>query len=371
MEPSPEELAIAERFTPVKGERVSHDGIMYTKPWGRECIVCSTCDTAVWIMNIKANMSTSLHCHFKKDTVLTSLVGATKVTLFDGSIIDLAPMQTVTIPAKKFHAVGAFDTDVWVMEIEVFGEERFSNKNDLLRLDDAFGRPKTGYESSAKPAPGALTLPFSIDGTTVARCPGGLNFLLSDKVLDGAFLGPGSNVRRGDVISVTRHGSDDKIIWGEEHLKAKKLHGVVMTSGCFDILHAGHIKLLNEAASIGPLLVCLSSDEQITRLKGAGRPVNTLKDRLEVLKSISCVSWVLVYNETNDDLEETLDRLICTVRPSTWVKGSEYSEAGILMKHPSLPKVHLVTMSNHSTTKCIHKASEITQSVNCPVVHLI
>ena len=348
MEPTAEELLIANRHQTVKGEEVDHLCITYTKPWGKEFIVNITPDTAVWILNIKANMSTSLNCHFKKDTVLVGLSGCTRVGLgLDGALSELYPLQSLLIPKKKFHSVGAFDEDVWVMEIEVFGEEKFSNKNDLLRLDDAFCRPKTGYESSAKPTEGCPWLPWTIDGTVITRNPGTINFLVSGMVRRGEFyLGPGSRVTSGNLISVTRHGyvSDQKIIWGEEHLKLKGITGVVMTSGCFDILHAGHIKLLQEAASLGPLLVCLSSDSQISRIKGPGRPVNTFKDRLAVLKSLECVTWVMVYEETDDNLEETLDRLINRVRPSVWVKGSEYTECSIFNKHPSLSSIHLVNM---------------------------
>jgi len=376
MEPTPEELTIANRHHTVKGERIDHLGIMYLKPWGQECLVHQTNDTAIWILNIKANKSTSLHCHFKKDTVLVGLDGCTKVGLFGEDPLELHPLDSVLVPAKKFHSVGAFGGDVWVMEIEVFGEERFSNKNDLLRLDDAFGRAKTGYESSAQPTNGGLRLPFKCGDTTVSKVPGTVNFLLEGIVRSGeVYLGPGSKVTSGNLVSVTRHGyqDDHKILWGEEHLKLQQFSAdIVMTSGCFDILHSGHIKILNEAASLGPLLVCLSSDAQIERLKGNGRPVNTLKDRLAVLKSLSCVTWVLVYDETNDELEETLDRLINIVRPAVWVKGSDYCEASILMKHPGISRVHLVSLVDGvSTTHCINKASEIIQRKNTSVIDVV
>jgi len=369
MDPTHEELIIVDRHKTIKGEQVDHRGIVYQKPWGKEFLLCQTHDTAVWILNIRAGNSTSLHCHFKKDTVLVGLDGCTKVGLFGNEVLELYPLESVVIPAKKFHSVGAFEDDIWVMEIEVFGEERFSNKNDLLRLDDVFGRAKTGYETSAKPTFGfSFSFPMNFNGTTVSNLPGTVNFSLAGIVRSGStYLGPGSKVSTGHLISVTRDGytDDRKIIWGEEHLRAKNLNGVVMTSGCFDILHAGHIKMLQEAAALGPLLVCLSSDAQISRLKGPGRPVNTFKDRLAVLKSLSCVSWVLVYDETNDVLEETLDRLINIVRPSFWVKGSEYSESTILMKHPGLTHVHLVQMlPGISTTSILashdkHESGEV------------
>lgn len=356
MEPTDDELIITERHTTVKGEKIDHRGIMYHKPWGKECLVCQTKDTAVWLLNIKADQSTSLHCHFKKDTVLIGVDGCAKIGLgITGSRMDLHPLQSIVVPARKFHSVGAFGSDVWVLEIEVFGEERFSNKNDLFRLDDAFNRPRTGYETSVTPSMHGLELPLNINGTRITRHLGQINFLLSGIVREGSYFGPGSQVSSGDVISLTRPGAstDTKIIWGSDHLRVKNLSNVVMTSGCFDILHAGHIKVLQEAAELGPLLVCLSSDEQIRRLKGHSRPVNTLRDRLQVIKSLECVSWVLVYDETDDETEEELDRLIKIVSPRVWVKGSEYSRSLVFHKHPTLRDIHLVEMMPGVSTTSI------------------
>ncbi|MFD2176381.1 bifunctional D-glycero-beta-D-manno-heptose-7-phosphate kinase/D-glycero-beta-D-manno-heptose 1-phosphate adenylyltransferase HldE [Veronia pacifica] len=94
---------------------------------------------------------------------------------------------------------------------------------------------------------------------------------------------------------------------------------VVMTNGCFDILHAGHVAYLNEAAKLGDrLIVAVNTDESVKILKGPGRPVNPTERRMAVLAGLGAVSWVVPFNE------ETPQRLISEVLPSLLVKGGDY-----------------------------------------------
>jgi rfaE bifunctional protein nucleotidyltransferase chain/domain len=94
---------------------------------------------------------------------------------------------------------------------------------------------------------------------------------------------------------------------------------VVATGGCFDVLHAGHVSLLQAARSLGDcLIVCLNSDESVRRLKGDGRPLNPVADRAAVLSALHCVDAVRVFGE--DTPREALQRL----RPDLWVKGGDY-----------------------------------------------
>lgn len=93
---------------------------------------------------------------------------------------------------------------------------------------------------------------------------------------------------------------------------------IVMTNGCFDILHAGHVTYLEEAARLGDrLVVAVNIDETVTALKGPGRPVNPVANRMRVLAALSCVDWVLPFTE------ETPERLICKVKPDLLVKGGD------------------------------------------------
>ncbi|MEO1701534.1 MAG: bifunctional D-glycero-beta-D-manno-heptose-7-phosphate kinase/D-glycero-beta-D-manno-heptose 1-phosphate adenylyltransferase HldE [Pseudomonadota bacterium] len=95
---------------------------------------------------------------------------------------------------------------------------------------------------------------------------------------------------------------------------------VVMTNGCFDILHAGHVSYLREARARGDRLVIAVNDDASTRaLKGEGRPVNTLSRRMTVLAALEFVDWVVPFSES------TPERLICRVLPDLLVKGADYS----------------------------------------------
>ncbi len=93
---------------------------------------------------------------------------------------------------------------------------------------------------------------------------------------------------------------------------------IVMTNGCFDILHAGHVTYLQQARDQGDrLIVAVNIDETVRRLKGEDRPVNPLEHRMRMLAALECVDWVLPFEE------ETPKRLICDVLPDILVKGGD------------------------------------------------
>ena len=94
---------------------------------------------------------------------------------------------------------------------------------------------------------------------------------------------------------------------------------IVMTNGCFDILHPGHVAYLEQAARLGDrLIVAVNDDASVTRLKGEGRPVNPVAQRMAVLAGLRAVDWVVPFSE------DTPERLICAVRPDVLVKGGDY-----------------------------------------------
>jgi D-beta-D-heptose 7-phosphate kinase/D-beta-D-heptose 1-phosphate adenosyltransferase len=93
---------------------------------------------------------------------------------------------------------------------------------------------------------------------------------------------------------------------------------IVMTNGCFDILHAGHVTYLEEASRLGDrLVVAVNIDETVRALKGDDRPVNTVDNRMKVLAALGCVDWVLPFTE------QTPERLICELKPDLLVKGGD------------------------------------------------
>ena len=94
---------------------------------------------------------------------------------------------------------------------------------------------------------------------------------------------------------------------------------IVMTNGCFDVLHAGHVSYLEEAKSLGDrLIVAVNDDDSVRRLKGESRPINALEDRLLVLAGLAAVDWVVPFSE------DTPARLIEAVLPDILVKGGDY-----------------------------------------------
>ncbi|MGO4230080.1 D-glycero-beta-D-manno-heptose 1-phosphate adenylyltransferase [Arthrobacter sp. YAF34] len=95
---------------------------------------------------------------------------------------------------------------------------------------------------------------------------------------------------------------------------------VVLTNGCFDVLHRGHTRYLNQAKQLGDILVvALNSDDSVRRLKGPERPINTITDRAAVIAALSCVDYVTVFDTP------TPIPLLQRIRPEIYAKGGDYS----------------------------------------------
>ena len=101
------------------------------------------------------------------------------------------------------------------------------------------------------------------------------------------------------------------------HEKGKKL---VVTNGCFDLLHVGHVRYLEAARALGAALaVGVNGDESVRELKGDNRPINNERDRAEVLAALECVDFVTIFSETR------ATRLLEVVRPAVYAKGGDYT----------------------------------------------
>ena len=122
----------------------------------------------------------------------------------------------------------------------------------------------------------------------------------------------------------------------------------VIVNGTFDILHMGHVALLEYAKSLGNhLLVCIDSDSRVKQLKGESRPINTQTNRVKMLIALRCVDMVQVF-----DTEEQLIEQIKLYQPDIMVKGSDYKGKSIVGE--SLCKqVIYYDRTEHSTTKTI------------------
>jgi D-beta-D-heptose 7-phosphate kinase/D-beta-D-heptose 1-phosphate adenosyltransferase len=102
---------------------------------------------------------------------------------------------------------------------------------------------------------------------------------------------------------------------------------VVMTNGCFDVLHAGHVHYLEQAKALGNrLVVAINSDSSVRRLKGEGRPIHNLQNRMNVIAALASVDWVVSFNE------DTPLSLIKSLQPDVLVKGGDYSVEQIVGK---------------------------------------
>lgn len=145
----------------------------------------------------------------------------------------------------------------------------------------------------------------------------------------------------------------------EARIKGKK---IVFTNGCFDILHAGHVKYLQQAKQLGDyLIVAINDDNSVTRLKGPGRPINTAEQRMTVLAGLGVVDLVTSF------ADDTPERLLKKLQPEILVKGGDYSVnqvvgADIVYAYGGDVRV-LGVLKNVSTTGIIERMVNKTQKV--------
>lgn len=140
-----------------------------------------------------------------------------------------------------------------------------------------------------------------------------------------------------------------------------RAHGekIVFTNGCFDILHAGHVTYLEQARAQGDRLVlAINDDASVARLKGPGRPINSVDRRMAVLAGLGAVDWVVSFSE------DTPERLLGLVKPEVLVKGGDYGidqvvGAEIVKAYGGTVKV-LGLVENSSTTAIVNKIRERT-----------
>ena len=140
----------------------------------------------------------------------------------------------------------------------------------------------------------------------------------------------------------------------EEQAKGKSF---VVTNGCFDILHVGHVRYLQKTKDFADfLIIMLNSDKSVRALKGEGRPINNELDRAEILSSLSCVDYVVLFDENSP--AELLEK----IKPDVYTKGADYTletlpERDIVLRNNI--KVEFIDfVQGKSTTNVIKKINE-------------
>jgi D-beta-D-heptose 7-phosphate kinase/D-beta-D-heptose 1-phosphate adenosyltransferase len=143
----------------------------------------------------------------------------------------------------------------------------------------------------------------------------------------------------------------------QQIIQHAKAHGekFVMTNGCFDLLHIGHITYLQQAKALGDrLIVAVNSDESVKILKGDSRPINDLQARMSILAALECVDWVVSFSE------ETPERLYNRLLPDVIVKGGDYKPEDVVGGAAVIAnggEVHCLSfVDGHSTSRMIERA---------------
>lgn len=129
---------------------------------------------------------------------------------------------------------------------------------------------------------------------------------------------------------------------------------IVFTNGCFDILHAGHVRYLKESKKFGDILIVgLNSDVSVKKIKGESRPINPEMDRAEVLAGLEAVNYIVLFDETSPV------KLLEEIKPDIYTKGADYTvetlpEAKTVLSYGG--KIEFIKfLEGRSTTKIIDK----------------
>lgn len=138
-------------------------------------------------------------------------------------------------------------------------------------------------------------------------------------------------------------------------IELKKKGPLVFTNGCFDLLHVGHVRYLQEARALGKsLVVGVNTDQSVRKLKGPSRPIQNENDRAEILAALECVSLSVLFEE------DTPEALIRRIKPNILVKGGDWKidqiAGGAFVQSLGGQVLSLQFIEGKSTTKLIEKS---------------
>lgn len=151
----------------------------------------------------------------------------------------------------------------------------------------------------------------------------------------------GKIVSQNEIIDIVKEGQKNGIKF-------------VVTNGCFDILHVGHVRYLTKTKEYADkLIVLLNTDKSVKAIKGETRPVNNENDRAEILSALSCVDYVVLFNENSPA------DLLGKIKPDVYTKGADYTmenlpERDVVLEN-NIKVVFVKLVEGKSTTKIIDK----------------
>jgi D-beta-D-heptose 7-phosphate kinase/D-beta-D-heptose 1-phosphate adenosyltransferase len=167
-------------------------------------------------------------------------------------------------------------------------------------------------------------------------------------------------LQQSDILLAEKKLHRNKILRREDLKKLSK--PIVFTNGCFDILHEGHVSLLNYCKALGSqydVVLGLNSDTSIKRLKGESRPIFPLASRLAVLSSLESIDWIVVFEE------DTPESLLKELRPDILVKGGDYTAETVIGREYCKELKLFQFVHDISTTKIV---SKLNCADNCKTV---
>lgn len=148
-------------------------------------------------------------------------------------------------------------------------------------------------------------------------------------------------VTQQEIINIVRKGQQEEKTY-------------VVTNGCFDILHVGHVRYLQKTKEFADyLIVMLNSDKSVKSIKGESRPINCEADRAEILSALSCVDYVVLFDEKSPA------KLLEDIKPDVYTKGADYTletlpERNIVLKN-NIRVEFIEFVQGKSTTNVIKK----------------
>lgn len=154
----------------------------------------------------------------------------------------------------------------------------------------------------------------------------------------------GELVSKNEIINIVKTGQESGKTF-------------VVTNGCFDILHVGHVRYLKKTKEFADnLIVMLNSDVSVKSIKGPDRPINGEEDRAEILSSLSCVDYVVLFDESSPA------KLLEDIKPDVYTKGADYTletlpERDVIVRN-NIKVEFIEFVQGKSTTNVINKISE-------------